>query len=270
MDTQQLSRRPETAPPARPSSRTYLWGGIALVLVGAMLLTLSLLSNTLATTTTTTTAFDGIERIELDLGASGDVEVVGADTDRVEVERTVRSLLGGTRVEQSQHEATLRVSSDCRMRVFSIACSADYRLVVPHGTVLAGGASNGGLEVAGVDGMVDLSTSNGDISFAGGEQAVSLVTSNGRIDIDDAGADHLEVTTSNGDVRIESTTPPASLVARTSNGRIDVLLPDGVVYAVDVDTSNGRTDVEVPTDPSSSARVDARTSNGDISVRPAG
>lgn len=267
MDTEQISRRPETAPPARSSSRTYLWGGIALVLVGAVLLALSLASNTLATTTTTTAAFDGVERIELDLGASGDVEVVGADTDRVEVERTVRSLFGGTRVEQTRQDETLRLASGCRMRVFSIGCSASYRLTVPHEMALAGSASNGALDVSGVEGTVDMSTSNGDIGFVGGEQAVTLVTSNGRIEVDATGAADIEVTTSNGDVWVASDRPPSSLVARTSNGRIDVLLPEGVDYAVDVSTSNGRTDVEVPTDPAAPSRVSARTSNGDISVR---
>lgn len=267
MDTELISRRPETAPPARSSSRTYRWGGIALVLVGAVLLALSLAANTLATTTTTTATFDGVERIELDLGASGDVEVVGADTDRVEVERTVRSLFGGTRVAQDQQDATLRVESDCRMRVMSIGCSATYRLTVPHDLAVAGGASNGALDLAAVAGDVDLSTSNGDIVFADGGEAVTLQTSNGRIEVRDTPADRLEVTTSNGDVWVEVTTAPESLVAHTSNGRIDVVLPDEGPYAVEANTSNGRTEVEVATDPTSSSVVEVRTSNGDVSVR---
>lgn len=268
MDTDQLSRRPETAPPAGSSSRTYLWGGIALVLVGAVLLALSLASNTLATTTTTSVAYDGVDRVELDLGASGDVEIVGADVDGVELERTVRSLLGGTRVSEDQQGATLRLASDCRMQVISLGCSVTYRLTVPHDVALAGSASNGGLDIAAVAGTVDLSTSNGDITLAGGEQAVTLRTSNGRIDVRDTRSGHLELTSSNGDVWAEVVTAPDTLVARTSNGRIDVVLPDEGPYAVEANTSNGRTDVQVPTDPTASSVIEARTSNGSISVRP--
>ncbi|HSK23834.1 MAG TPA: DUF4097 family beta strand repeat-containing protein [Egicoccus sp.] len=268
MDTNQISRRPETAPPARSSSRTYMWGGIALVLVGAVLLALSLAANTLATTTTTTAAYDGVDRIEFDLSASGDVEVVGADTDRVEVERTVRSLFGGTRVVQDQIDATLRIESGCRMSVMSIGCRAEYLVTVPHEMLLAGSASNGALEVVGVVGQVDLSTSNGDITFADGQDRVTLRTSNGRIEVRDTRSDHLEVVTSNGDVWVEAATAPETLVAQTSNGRIDVLLPDDTAYAVEANTSNGRTDIEVPTDPASDAVVEVRTSNGNISIRP--
>ena len=269
MDTDQISRRPETAPPARSSSRTYLWGGLALVLVGAMLLALSLAANTLATTTTTTAAFDGVDRIEFDLSASGDVEVVGADTDRVEVERTVRRLFGGTQAVQEQTDSTLRIESQCRMRVMSIGCRAEYLVTVPHDMLLAGSAANGALEIVGVAGPVDLSTSNGDITFAGGQDPVTLRTSNGRIDVRDTRSAHLEVVTSNGDVRVEAATAPDTLVTQTSNGRIDVLLPDGTAYAVEANTSNGRTDVEVATDPAATSVVEARTSNGDISIRPA-
>ena len=268
MATDQLPRRPETAPPAGSSSRTYLWGGVALVLVGAMLLALTLVANTLATTTSTTATLAGVERIELDLGASGDLEIVGTDGDRVEVQRSVRSLLGGTTAVQDRAGPVLRLGSRCRMRVLAIGCGVSYRLAVPREVALAGSAANGDLDVAAVDGAVDVSTSNGDITFAGGAAPTTLRTSNGRIEVRDARVAHLELTTSNGSVRIEADRTPDVLLVRTSNGRIDVVLPDDVpAVAVDAATSNGRTSVEVATDPGATSVVEARTSNGDISVR---
>ena len=53
--------------------------------------------------------------------------------------------------------------------------------------------------------------------------------------------------------------------ARTSNGSIDHVVPDGS-YRVDAETSYGRTDIAVPNDSSGEYTLDLSTSNGSITV----
>lgn len=99
--------------------------------------------------------------------------------------------------------------------------------------------------------------------------SLRFTSSNDRIEIAEASSEVVEVDTNNGEIVIELASSPDHLVATTSNGSIDIVLPAGApAYAIDASTSNGSSDFSaIATDPDSPFTIDARTDNDDISIR---
>ena len=160
---------------------------------------------------------------------------------------------------------------------------AKFAVKVPRGTVLdqittsnatinvTGGAgpgrfrtSNGRIQVRFFAGDVDARTSNGEVDLSDVEGEASAHTSNGRIN-----AFHirkaLQASTSNGPITANLTAGPAEGPFRleTSNGPIDLRLPDDLTGSVRAQTSNGPITVQMPG--TLNARVSARTSNSSVS-----
>jgi len=130
--------------------------------------------------------------------------------------------------------------------------------------------SNGEIRLSNVTAdQVIAGTSNGSIEAFGVTANLRFTSSNGRIAIMEASSAVIEVDTSNGEIVIELAISPDQLVAETSNGSIDIVLPAGApAYAIDANTSNGTTDFsDVATDPDSPFSIDAESDNGDISIR---
>lgn len=244
--------------------------GITLVVLLLALLAVGVVGELLVTTTSSREAYAGVGRLELDLRASGDVEIVATEGQGAVVERRRRGFLGipATVTEIEQVGSRLQVRSRCRMPVVSLGCRADLVVRVPADTVVTGSNANGSFEVDDIDAELGLMTSNGSIIVNGGHAAVTLDSSNGRIEVRDSGSPRIDVATSNGDILVAAVTAPGAVRAQTSNGRIEVVLPpDAPAYAVEADTSNGHTDIGIATDPNAVAVLEARTSNGDITVR---
>lgn len=220
-------------------------------------------------TASTQEEYAGITRVDLRLAASGNVRIIGSDDDQVKVERTVRGIMGvATTVDERQEGETLRLRTRCPLPVATLTCGrVGYTLRVPTDTELAGSAANGSVTVADVDGAVDLSTSNGTVTLEGGASPIALRTSNGSIEVTGTRAPWVDLKTSNGGISLASETAPDNVTARTSNGRIEILVPsDAPPYAVATDTANGSVDVTVSTDASAPRTIEARTSNGAITV----
>lgn len=257
----------------RPSGRNPLV--IALVVTAALVVALAALSTFaggFAGTTSSSNEYEGVTTIELDMRASGSVEIAASEGDRVTVERSVRSLLGSPHADEDQRGDSLGVRSRCALWNigFLTGCNVDYVLRVPVTTEIRGRATNGSIEITGIDGEIDVSTSNGSVTIDGGEGPLLLRTSNGRVEVTNTQSSQIDTRTSNGPISVNADSVPDTIRAQTSNGRIDIVVPaDAPPYAVDVQTSNGSTDVEIPTDPASPISIDTRTSNGDISIRSA-
>ena len=298
--------------------------GILLVAMGAMLAI-----GNFATETTQTSQHEA-QAVELDLRASGSIEIVAnPNTDTITLERTTRDAWGTLTTEESVVDDILIISSSCGVwsNLFIAVCDASYRLEVPTTTEVSGNGqnspvtimgltssidittSNGEIIVEGVEGLLQLHTSNGDVQVTdatslgdliqietdngsvrltnvtadgvvaetnNGEIVVSgatgdlqLISSNGRIEIAAANSATIETDTSNGDIVMDLATAPDRVVAETSNGAIEIVVPaDARAYAIDASTSNGTADFSaVATDPDSPFTIDARSSNGDISIK---
>ena len=190
---------------------------------------------------------DRIERLEVDITA-GSVTVRATDRDDVRV-RTVRTyafLKPSTSADLDDGE--LHLKGTCRLIG---RCSVRYEIDVPKDVVL------------------DLQTSAGDIEISGASGRVVAKTSAGAIDGEDLESRVVEASTSAGDIELEFNSAPDDLDLKTSAGDIDVVVPDDDAYRVDTDTSAGDADVGIASDPDADRVIKARTSAGDISLRPA-
>lgn len=180
-----------------------------------------------------------------------------------------------------------------------------YQILVPEGWWgdITLRTSNGAIQANGIRGEAELRTSNGRITVDGQSGRLSATTSNGRIEL--AAVDGVVVAeTSNGPVRVNGgrlegagrlrtsngsvhlvakLEKDASYSVRTSNGQVTLVLEEPDV-TVDLATTNGAihlNNVEVSATRvgrselagrvgSGSARLEARTSNGSITLSRAG
>lgn len=158
---------------------------------------------------------------------------------------------------------------------------ASIELTVPAGASLDLHTSNGHIRSNGVTGDISMDTSNGALEVDGGGGRLDLATSNGHIDVEARGA-IVDARTSNGQIDFRGSLAEGSHDFRTSNGRIEITLPSGAQFRIDASTSNGDVSTEFPVSRSGSSRdeelhgvvgenpdvsITATTSNGDIDIR---
>src|ERR1043166_1107011 len=150
---------------------------------------------------------------------------------------------------------------------------------------LHGHTSNGTIEARDVGGDVDVQTSNGAIELNQvGRNSIRAITTNGHIHIvDSRGAATLH--SSNGSVTLRCSSLPSNPAVEvvTSNGHVDVELPNSVKADLAMNTSNGRVSASLSgaqvSDMESGrttlhaklngggGRVDIRSSNGSVAFR---
>jgi len=258
-----IDSKPQLAPRGR-SKFTRVVVGVLIVLVGVIALLVVIGRDSKLQESAET--YQGVSSVVLDLDNSPVELVVGGDEVEVSKSATVGFLGGSTREEQAG--ATLRLIHDCPA-FGGFGCRASYSITVPRGTSVSGGTSNGGIIIEDVEGTIDVSTSNGSITLDGvSALEVRARTSNGRITGTGLLSPDMDVRTSNGRVSLTFVEAPTTVAIRSSNGEIEVVVPsDSPAYAVDSSTSNGQTRADIRTDPSSGNRIQASTSNGDITVR---
>lgn len=125
-------------------------------------------------------------------------------------------------------------------------------------------SSNGSVKVRGLEGKLEAKTSNASIELSDVQGDFVGRTSNGSINVD-----HFEgsfdATTSNAHIRAEITKMPEGRIikADSSNGNIELSLPDYKGQAVDVETSNSSITLRLPN--AANFDVRASTSNSNIS-----
>lgn len=139
-----------------------------------------------------------------------------------------------------------------------------YDIWAPSRTNLGLSSTNGGLTVEGIQGRLDLETTNGGIHLAAVGGDVSAETTNGHIEVD------LEGSQWDGE----------GLRARTTNGGVQLNVPQGYNADIEASTTNGGLDFEFPV--TIQGRINKRistrlgdggrllslaTTNGGVSVR---
>jgi DUF4097 and DUF4098 domain-containing protein YvlB len=123
--------------------------------------------------------------------------------------------------------------------------------------------SNGPIRVAGLRGSLDAQTSNGPVELNNVDGDVTTHTSNGPIHAERLNGT-LDATTSNSAVHAEIKRADRPVRVETSNGPVELTLPEGFSRDVRVNTNNSGITLHLPE--SLSARVMARTSNSSIST----
>jgi hypothetical protein len=179
------------------------------------------------------------QAINLDLSAPGTVQIVPANAETISVEKRTRDLWGKVSTSELVRDGALTIESRCTRgwTVILGDCRADYVIKAPTSTEISGAATNGRVEVEGmqsavdvttsnaaitatdVEGPVHLRTSNGDIAVANTTGNLVLDTNNGRIEVIEARATRVDATTTNSPISITLTTSPRRLVAETRERR---------------------------------------------------
>ncbi len=238
---------------------TIAWGGFNLI---------DLLAHG-ETTEREAFAAEDVRTVSID-NDNGAVVVVGTDTDTIRLDAEIGDGLRDTGYSWEVVDGVLEVAGHCPM-FGSYWCDVDYRLEVPHGVDVVINSDNDRVYVSDVDGNVDINADNGRVELVRLSGAVRAETDNGRLVGDDLSSASVIAYSDNGRVELDFAEPPSSVEARTSNGSVEVVLPDvDGGYNVDTQTDNGGEDVTVIDDPTSDRTVIAETDNGNVTVRSIG
>lgn len=218
-----------------------------------------------------------VDRIELAV-SSGDVQISGANVDRIEVHEQVRHWMG--RPDRTFHVDgdTLTLDDDA----CGWGCGVEYTIRVPAGTTVSGSTTSGTVEVENVA-AADVELTSGDLRLARITGSVRAEATSGTISVERIDGD-LELRTSSGDIEGERLAG-GSVDARASSGDVDLELTDP--RTVQVEASSGEVELTVPDfpyqlttnvgsgdvhtnglrqDDSADRTLDIRTGSGDIDV----
>jgi hypothetical protein len=212
-------------------------------------------------------AYAGVRTLHLDL-AFESVDVVGSGTATgVTLMRTFHWSTARPDIGARRSGDTLRVTSHCPWSP-GLPCTGHVRLVVPTGTRLVGGSTDGHLTVRHVIGAMDLTSTDGGIEVHGSTGPLRLHTSDGGISATGLRTGDVQASTSDGSVHLLFLAPPNAVRVTSSDGSVLVEVPhDGTVYRVDVSTSDGSRTVDVPTDSSSDRHVAVTTQDASVRVQ---
>lgn len=217
---------------------------------------------------------------------NGGVEIIAWEKDEVEVNgvmyASTEAKLREMKIETDSQPESLRLKT-VRPEGMGCNCGAKYVIRVPKKIWLSNiVSSNGGLKVEDVDGEARLETSNGSVKLYRHTGKVNVKTSNASIEALSLVGD-FSGRTSNGSIKVdglkgafEADTSNASIVARidklpagrplkadSSNGSIELYLPDYADQPVEADTSNSSITLRLPA--SANAEVRVSTTNSSIS-----
>jgi hypothetical protein len=216
---------------------------------------------------TTTVPAAGVSLLRVN-NDSGRVIVRGADTDTITVDAEFSRGLFGLDESIETVGEELQIDADCP--VMGEWCWVNYEITVPRGIDLVISSNNGRAVVTDVDGSLDIDTDNGRVELTAVSGTVRARGDNGRIVGTDLRSAVVDADTDNGSIDLVFTEPPESVIASTSNGSIELALPDveGDYNVLAPSTDNGRVEVNIASDPESERVIETSTDNGSITIRP--
>jgi len=143
--------------------------------------------------------------------------------------------------------STLKLT-DTGCRNDNLRCDVEFRIRVPSPTTATVTAQAGAVKVTGLSGNVTVTTD------AGAVEANALT------------GEQVAVTTQAGATSLQFATAPKMVKVATQVGAVQVRLPTGTAYAVDVDTNVGGSDVSVQRDAASAHKVQVKAEVGAVKV----
>jgi hypothetical protein len=172
-------------------------------------------------------------RIEVDGGKNGGVSVKGGDVSEVTVKACVNSW-GKTDAEAQAIAKNITISQSGVIRADNSSeennWGVSFQLTLPRNHDLKLTAKNGGISISGVDGSLEFETVNGGVSLK------------------DVGGD-VRGKTTNGGVSVKLTGSGwrgTGLDVLTTNGGVNILLPEGYAANVETGTVNGGYKTDFP------------------------
>ena len=173
--------------------------------------------------------------LRVDGRQNGGIEVIGSDRSDILVISKIQTQAGSESDAKSiADEIRLEVGDDIRADGPSTrwrsSWSVSYEIHVPRKTSLDLRANNGGISIENVDGRLEFETTNGGITLDGVSGSVRGETSNGGVDVRLTGARW----TGEG------------LDVRSTNGGVEVTIPENYSARLETGTTNGGMDIGFP------------------------
>ena len=224
----------------------------------------------------------GNGRVDLSVGDAGEVVITAEIRDAEDVtyetsiERNVVTV-GAETTGEGRPDVRLVVPADATYDITTGNGRVDAVGVVGPGKIVT---DNGRVDVHGVTTTLAVTTGNGAVSVIDSEGVFDLVSGNGAISVEQAKGS-FNLVSGNGTIDFKGELPPGSESSMASgNGSITVELTGAANVTLDLDTDDGRVRSELPTTidfesdeelrgvvGDGSARLEADTGNGDITVR---
>jgi hypothetical protein len=175
------------------------------------------------------------DRIEVDAGQNGGIEVQGWDRDEI---RLIARIQASSRDDDPRDVAReIRIRTGARIDAEGprqwgrgTGWSVSFDLMVPRETELRLRASNGGIRLAELEGVVDAHTTNGGIHLVGGSGEVRGETTNGGL--------HVEL--------LGDRWQGGGVDLRTTNGGVEIVVPSGYSAELETGTVNGGMRLDLP------------------------
>ena len=217
--------------------------------VAGMGLVLAAVSGCGGSTTTDEQSYQIAERIDaLVVDARAAAVTIESGDGPVAVTETYRYADDKPATTHRVDGSTLRLT-DTGCRNDDVRCSVEFRVHLPAAARAEITAQAGAVKVTGLTGNVSVSTQAGAVE--------------GRA----LGGDEVIISTRAGAADLEFAQVPSTVRAATEVGAIEVRVPGGASYAVDVQTTVGSSDVSVQRDPASPHKIEVRTNVGAVKVR---
>lgn len=173
--------------------------------------------------------------LRVEAGPNGGIDVVGWDQDEVRLVARVQVSTRDGDPREMAREIEIRTGSTIEAAGPSRwgrgdSWSVSYDLWVPRETALRLQANNGGIGLDGLAGAVEARTTNGGIHLVGGAGRVRGETTNGGL--------HLELT--------GRSWSGEGVDLRTTNGGVDIRLPETYSAELETGTVNGGMQLDIP------------------------
>jgi len=218
--------------------------------------------------------------IEVEGTEGEDVIIVATKKVRARSEEEGRRRLGQLKVVVSEERPELRVYTDVSELRPKGNWSVNYEVRIPKHMSLSVHTSNGNIKISDLQGPVQVQTSNGNVEVRRLAGPVVAKSSNGNIGLYEV-REGIEARTSNGNVYGELLTfgKEKRTVLHSSNGNIELRVPEDTSAKVVAGTKNGIVRCELPISASLQRRnrlegtiglgegeIELRTTNGNIKI----
>jgi hypothetical protein len=201
------------------------------------------------------------------LHTDGDVTVEVGTGTQVGVAYTEHYQLKKPTVTSSTSNGGVQLTATCPGGLFGSNCQINYVLTVPATATLNLHTGDGDIHLSGSSGSAALDTGDGDIEFDNVTGNVAAQSGDGDISGTQVGSTNVQVSTGDGDVQIDWSVAPTTVVATSGDGGIHLMLPQGSgPYRTSTHTGDGSAHVTSLVDSTAVASITATTGDGGISI----
>jgi hypothetical protein len=207
----------------------------------------------------------GVRLVEIHNSAAGAVRVVGTgDTDEIVVRTEVSDGL-----EKTSHSERIdgeRLVLDTQCPFWTSFCEVRYEVEMPADLALDVWSPEN-ITVEDVDGDVKVSSDGAiDVARLGGRLEADGM--DGSITARDLRSSDVVADVADGRVTLDFAEAPLSVRAKSVDGSIDILVPEGPEeYRVATDTVDGSAGTQVSNGPNGDRTITASTTDGDVLIR---